>query len=104
MKFFILFYIMNKFEKKINNKPEPEEEEEEDYFDEPTNLDKWRYTLETTVLLLILFNKYTFKLMQKLLGKCIKIASKDGNPTICGFLIHAAVFTLLLRGLMELDI
>ena len=68
------------------------------------NLDKWRYTLETTVLLLILFNKYTFKLMQKLLGKCIKIASKDGNPTICGFLIHAAVFTLLLRGLMELDI
>lgn len=97
---------MNEIEKNINNQSESEEEEhdEEEYFDEPTNLDKWRYTLETTVLLLILFNKYTFKLMQKLLGKCIKIASKDGNPTMCGFLIHAFVFTLLLRGLMDLDI
>jgi len=97
-----LFYIMNEFEKDINHEPDPEEDE--DYFDEPTNLDKWRYTLETTVLLIILFNKYTFKLMQSLLGRCIKIASKDGNPTICGFLVHAVVFTLLLRGLMELDI
>ena len=94
---------MSELENNINLNEE-EEEEDEEYFDEPTNLDKWRYTLETTVLLIILFNQYTFKFMQTLLGKCIKIASKDGNPTIYGFLIHALIFTLLLRGLMELDI
>jgi len=35
--------------------------------------------------------------MNELIGKNVKISNKDGCPTAEGFLIHAIVFTLLLR-------
>lgn len=69
-----------------------------------TNNDKWRWTLYTTVLFLILVNPMTYKLVHKLLGKIVKIADGNGCPTMSGMLIHAAVFTVLLRFLMDLKI
>lgn len=68
----------------------------------PNNADKWRYTLMTTVLFLIIVNPYTYKLVQGLLGGLCKIADpKTGCPTMCGILVHAVVFTFILRYLME---
>jgi hypothetical protein len=68
----------------------------------PNNADKWRYTLMTTVLFLIIVNPYTYKLVQGLLGGLCKIADpKTGCPTMCGILVHTVVFTLILRYLME---
>jgi hypothetical protein len=68
----------------------------------PNNADKWRYTLMTTVLFLIIVNPYTYKLVQGLLGGLCKIADpKTGCPTMCGILVHAVVFTLILRYVME---
>ena len=34
----------------------------------PNSSDKWRYTLWTTLVLLIIFNPYTYKFTQKMLG------------------------------------
>lgn len=69
-----------------------------------TWLDKWRYTLYTTLLFLIVVNPFTYKLVNTLLGSITKIADNTGCPTTNGMLIHAVVFTLLLRGVMELPI
>jgi|TARA_B100001287_G_C22490567_1_gene438743 hypothetical protein len=65
------------------------------------NYDKWKYTLQTTVLFLIVVNPLTYKLVNMLIGKFVKIANNKGCPTIAGMLVHALVFTLLLRLLME---
>jgi len=69
-----------------------------------TNVDKWRYTLYTTVLFLLIVNPMTYRFVNMLLGKVVKIADNTGCPTPYGMLIHAFVFTLLLRGLMEFKI
>ena len=69
-----------------------------------TNMDKWRYTLITTLLFFIVINPYTYKLVHFLLKKVVKIADKSGCPSVVGMIIHGIVFTLLLRGLMELNI
>lgn len=65
---------------------------------------KWRYTLYTTIIFLIVANPLTYKLVNYLLGFLLKISDSSGCPTTVGFLVHAVVFTLLLRYLMELKI
>ena len=65
------------------------------------SLQKWKYTLITTVIFLIIANPYTYILVNTLLGKLVKIANPVGCPTIAGLLIHAVVFTLLLRWVMD---
>ena len=70
----------------------------------PTNNDKWRYTLYTTILFLIIVCPYTYLIVNKILGALVKICDKNGCPTTAGILVHAVVFTLLLRCLMDLKI
>lgn len=65
----------------------------------PTNADKWRYTLITTVIFLIVVNPVTYTFVQSILGRFVRI-SKGGCPTYTGILIHAVVFTLALRYVM----
>ena len=70
-----------------------------------TSSDKWRFTIYTTILLLILFNPWTYRLVNNLLSKFVgSIASKDGCPTLLGFGIHAALFTIIIRLLMDMNI
>ena len=67
--------------------------------------DKWRYTLYTTALLLILFNPWMYKVMNGLLSSIVgPISSNLGCPTTLGFGIHALLFTLIVRLLMDLHI
>jgi hypothetical protein len=69
---------------------------------EPSNADKWRFTLYTTVLLLILFNPWMYILVHRLLSFLVgPIANKEGCPTMLGFIVHAIVFTIILRLLMR---
>lgn len=72
----------------------------ESFSDNRTSMLKWKYTLYTTILFLLLANPYVFKLVQKLLGKFVTIA-RDGCPTTKGLLVHALVFTFVLRFLMD---
>ena len=62
--------------------------------------DKWKYTLYTTIIFLLVANPYTYQFTQILLGKFIRIADKSGCPSLIGFLLHAVVFTLVLRAIM----
>jgi len=72
---------------------------------EKPNFDKWKYTLYTTVIFLIVVSPYTYQITNKLFSKLIgTVASVNGSPTTVGIVLHAVVFTLLLRGLMELKI
>jgi hypothetical protein len=72
----------------------------------PSTSDKWRYTLMTTVIFLIVVNPMTYKLTNKLFSKFLgSVASpSSGCPSTIGILLHAVVFTLLLRYVMDLDI
>jgi len=72
---------------------------------EVTSVDKWTFTLYTTVLLLILFNPWMYSFVNRLVGYFVgSIANKEGCPTILGFIFHAVVFTVILRGLMNMNI
>jgi len=68
------------------------------------NAQKWKYTLITTVIFILIANPYTYMLVDKLLGSFIKIANIKGCPTTVGFVVHTIVFTLILRYIMELRI
>lgn len=70
----------------------------------PSSLDKWRYTLYTTVLFLIIVNPYTYLFVNSILKYVFMVCNKNGCPTPFGIVIHAIVFTLLLRVLMDMDI
>tara|TARA_B100001175_G_C19400638_1_gene586055 strand:- start:497 stop:703 length:207 start_codon:yes stop_codon:yes gene_type:complete len=68
-------------------------------------MDKWRYTLWTTLVFLIVVNPYTYKFTQKLLGRFLgNISNAAGCPTNIGIVLHAIVFTLIVRYMMDLDI
>lgn len=69
------------------------------------NGDKWRYTLYTTFIFLLVVNPLTYKLTNQLFSKLFgKIASSNGCPTMGGILLHAIVFTLVLRYMMDFDL
>ena len=69
------------------------------------NADKWRYTLYTTFVFLLVVNPFTYQLTNQLFSKIFgKIASSNGCPTMGGILLHAIVFTLVLRYMMDFDL
>ncbi len=71
----------------------------------PGTGNKWKYTLITTVVFLIIANPFTYKWMDRLLQNIgVKVANSNGCPTLVGLLIHALVFTLILRYMMDLPI
>lgn len=66
---------------------------------------KWKYTLITTVIFLVVVHPMTYKLVNSLVSKVLfKVASKSGCPTMAGLLLHAVVFTIALRYVMDLNI
>lgn len=74
---------------------------DERYVSKPTSNDKWMYTLQTTLLFLLISNEQMYKLTQELLGSIIYPIAKNGCPTQFGLIVHAIVFTLLLRLMMN---
>ena len=60
---------------------------------------KAKYAAYTTLVFFLVANPETYKLVQKLLGKWMDIAS-DGCPTPLGFFLHTGIFFLMLWGLM----
>lgn len=66
---------------------------------------KTKYTLFTTLIFLVVINPETYKLVDGFLKNVVgKVANSRGCPTEIGTLVHAFVFTVLLRGSMELNI
>jgi hypothetical protein len=72
---------------------------------ESNSSDKWKYTLYTTFVLLLLFNPMAFKAVNLILGGIIgPISSNDGYPTTEGFLVHVLIFTFVIRYMMDIKI
>ena len=65
---------------------------------------KWKYTLITTVIFIIVVHPYTYIFVNYLANKLFScrfmIASASGCPTTIGLIVHTIVFTLLLRYVM----
>ena len=67
-----------------------------------SNAQKWKYTLITTVIFLLVVMPLTYRLTNRILGKVFgKLCDAGGCPTMMGIFIHTIVFTLLLRYQME---
>ena len=65
-------------------------------------MQKWKYTLITTIIFILVILPITYKITNLLLGKLIgKLCDSNGCPTQIGLIIHTVVFTLLLRYIME---
>ena len=71
--------------------------------DYKVNERKWKYTLMTTVLFLVIVHPMTYRLTHSIFKGLFRVASKAGCPTTAGYLLHAVVFTLLLRWMMEME-
>ena len=81
----------------VEVKPPVEEEKIKIKISSKKNGDKWLCALYVTILFLVVSMPVTYKFTNALLkGVCV-LASKNGCPTICGILVHALVFLLLLR-------
>ena len=79
-------------------------EDGDDYDYEYGSADKWRYSVYSALVFLLISNPYTYILVNKLLGNFVKISSPNGCPTMAGLFIHAVVFAVIIRAMMELDI
>lgn len=66
--------------------------------------DKWRYTLYTTVIFILVVNPYAYQLTNKLFSVILGKIAINGCPTMIGLLLHVVIFTLILRYIMELDL
>ena len=67
-----------------------------------SNYNKWKYTLITTFIFLVISNPTTYVFVNNTIGKLIniKVSNGTGCPTSVGMLIHAVIFTLILRVIM----
>jgi hypothetical protein len=71
----------------------------------PSASDKWRFTLYTTFVLVLLFNSWTFSVVNTLLSRFIgQTATGNGCPTVLGFVVHTVIFTLIIRYIMDLHL
>ena len=71
----------------------------------PTPSDKWRFTLYTTFVAILLFNPWTFSVVNTLLSRFIgQTATGNGCPTPLGFVIHVVIFTLIIRYMMDMKL
>lgn len=67
--------------------------------------DKWRFTFYTVLVAVLIFNPWTYKLVNSLLSGFLgSIANAAGCPTTVGFVVHIVVFTLIIRYLMDLHL
>ena len=74
------------------------------YIMAPSVSDKWRFTLYTTLVLVLLFNPWTYNLTNSLLSNLVGNIANKGCPTMFGFVVHVVVFTVIIRYMMDLNL
>lgn len=70
----------------------------------PSSEQKWRISMFSAVLFLLVVNPLTYKLTNQLLSGFIGPISINGCPTNNGIILHTIVFILLVRYSMDIDI
>ena len=61
---------------------------------------KAKYAAYTTLVYFLIANPETYKLVQKLIGGWVTVASEGGCPTPTGFFLHAGLFFFVLWSFM----
>ena len=60
---------------------------------------KWMYSLYSAIIFFVIANPFTYKIVQSILGRFVKIAN-GGCATQVGVFVHSIVFMLIVRYLM----
>jgi len=67
-----------------------------------TSSDKWTVSIISGLLFLLIASPYAYGLSENISSRIgLVLSDKSGCPNLAGLLVHAGVFTLLLRGLMS---
>lgn len=61
---------------------------------------KWWYSFYSAVIFFVIANPMTYKVVNSILGKLVKISSDSGCATQTGVLVHSVVFLLIVRLMM----
>ena len=61
----------------------------------PNSYQKWKYTLYTSIIFIVVINPFTYKMLNTIVSPRFKIY---------GFILQYVIFTLIVRGVMELNI
>ena len=70
-----------------------------------SSYNKWKISILSAFIFILVINPYTYIITQKILGGLFgKIADIYGCPTTLGLIIHTIVYILLVRGSMDLKI
>lgn len=68
-----------------------------------TSDDKWKYSACAGILFFIVANPAVYRIVDRLLGDTLgRIASATGCPSQLGVVVHALVYALLIRALMDM--
>ena len=66
---------------------------------------KWKISIFSAFIFILVINPYTYIFTQNLLGGLLgKIAETNGCPTMRGLILHTIVYILLVRGSMDLHL
>ena len=69
--------------------------------EKPTNLDKWRFSLIGTIIVMLIFNPATQYLAGYYMGT---ITQKYMKTSIIGYILNYILFTVFVRYSMDLDL
>ena len=78
------------------------DEDEIDYIEDYRN--KWRYTLYTVIVFIVLANPYSYSFLDSLTKGLLKKSNTNNSPNMLSFVISTIVFTFVIRWMMDLDI
>ena len=96
--------LNNDYEENESDEEYDEEydEDEIDYIEDYRN--KWRYTLYTVIVFIVLANPYSYSFLDSLTKGLLKKSNTNNSPNMLGFVISTIVFTFVIRWMMDLDI
>ncbi len=70
----------------------------------PSNSTKWKISIFSLIIFIIIVNPNTYKFTDKLLGGIIgPLCDYNGCPTDRGLLVHSLVYLLIVRYSMDLN-
>jgi hypothetical protein len=71
----------------------------------PSSSEKWKISLFSALIFLLVVNPYTYKITQNIFGDTLKIGTVavNGCPTTYGIFLHTVVYVLLVRYSMDMN-
>lgn len=70
----------------------------------PSSSQKWKISLFSAFIFLLVVNPYTYNLTNSLFSGLLGRISNHGCPTLVGLLLHTVVYILLVRYSMDLNL